>query len=258
MNNFLMVTVMRNIMLTISYDGSSYHGWQSQKNAHTVQDALENAILELTGVKPHITGCSRTDTGVHAKSFVCNFKTESKIPCEKFPLALNTKLPSDIVCHNACDVDAHFNSRFSAQKKCYTYLIQNSKFPDVFMLNRAWHFPYPLDIDEMKKAASAFLGTHDFYGFAASGFTVKTTVRTIYSLDVEKSSDLIKITVIGNGFLYNMVRIIAGTLAHVGCGKINALDMEDIIASRDRRRAGITAPPCGLYLTEVFYDEKEE
>lgn len=249
---------MRNVMLTISYDGSAYHGWQSQKNAHTVQDTLEDAILALTGARPNITGCSRTDTGVHAKNFVCNFKTESSIPAEKFPLALNTKLPADIVCLSAVDVDMRFNARFSAKKKCYTYLIQNSRFPDVFMQNRAWHFPYPLDIDEMKRAARAFLGTHDFYGFAASGFTVKTTVRTIYSLDVEKTGDLIKITVVGNGFLYNMVRIIAGTLAHVGCGKISSGDMADIIASRDRKRAGITASPEGLYLTEVFYDEKEE
>lgn len=246
---------MRNIKLTISYNGTAYHGWQSQKNANTVQDALESAILELTGAKPHITGSSRTDTGVHAKRFVCNFKSETSIPAEKLPLALNTKLPRDIVCHKAEDVDNSFNARFCAKKKCYTYYIVNSRFPDVFYLDRAWHYPYPLDIDAMKKAAEAFLGTHDFIGFAASGFTVKTTVRTIYSLDIEKNDDLIKITVTGNGFLYNMVRIIAGTLAFVGCGKISADDMADIIASCDRTRAGITAPPEGLYLTEVFYDE---
>lgn len=244
---------MRNIKLTIQYDGKDYHGWQSQDNAITVQEVVENAIKELTGTKPKIIGSSRTDTGVHAKRFVCNFKSETTIPCRKLPLAINTKLPRDVVCLAAEDVDMSFHSRYHAKKKTYTYYIQNSQFPDVFRLDYAWHFPYALDIDEMKKAAQAFLGTHDFIGFAASGFTVKTTVRTIYSLDVEKTEDLIKITVTGDGFLYNMVRIIAGTLAFCGCGKLNADDMSDIIASRDRKRAGITAPAAGLYLEEVFY-----
>lgn len=244
---------MRNIKLTISYDGAAYHGWQSQENAVTVQDKVEDAIRELTGVKPKLIGSSRTDTGVHARRFVCNFKSETKIPCDKFPLAMNTKLPEDIVCLEAEDVEGNFHSRYGAKKKTYRYLIQNSRFPDVFLRDYAWHFPYKLDIDEMKKAAEAFLGEHDFIGFAASGFTVKTTVRTIYSLEVEKHGDLIEITVTGDGFLYNMVRIIAGTLAFCGCGKLRASDMPDIIASCDRKRAGITAPSCGLYLEEVYY-----
>ena len=244
---------MRNIKLTLQYDGKSYHGWQTQKNAETVQETAENAIMAVTGARPRLVGCSRTDTGVHAERFVCNFKSETKIPAEKLPLALNTKLPADIVCLMAEDAAPEFNSRFSAKKKCYTYYIQNSRFPDVFRADYAWHFPYKLNIDNMKKAAESFLGEHDFIGFAASGFTVKTTVRTIYSLDVEKNEDLVKITVTGNGFLYNMVRIIAGTLAFVGCGKIRYEDIPDIIASGDRKRAGITAPPQGLFLTEVYY-----
>ncbi len=244
---------MRNIKLTLQYDGTHYHGWQSQKNAVTVQETLEKALSSLTGQKPKLIGCSRTDTGVHATRFVCNFKSETKIPADKLPLAINTKLPEDIICLLAEDAANDFNSRYSAKKKCYTYYIQNSRFPDVFKVNYAWHFPYALDLEKMQKAASAFLGEHDFIGFAASGFTVKTTVRTIYSLDVEKVGDLIKITVVGNGFLYNMVRIIAGTLAFAGCGKIDAEDMADIIASCDRKRAGITAPPQGLFLTEVYY-----
>jgi len=244
---------MRNIKLTIQYDGTHYHGWQSQENAVTVQDVLENAVKEITGVRPKIIGCSRTDTGVHAKMFVCNFKSETVIPNRKLPLALNTKLPRNVVCLSAEDVEDNFHSRYHAKKKTYTYYIQNSQFPDVFKLDYAWHYPYKLDIEEMKKAAVAFLGEHDFIGFAASGFTVKTTVRTIYSLDVEKEDDLVKITVTGNGFLYNMVRIIAGTLAFCGCGKLNAADMPEIIASCDRKRAGITAPSQGLYLTEVYY-----
>lgn len=244
---------MRNIKLTISYDGTAYHGWQSQENAITVQEVLENAIYKLTGARPRVVGCSRTDTGVHAEQFVCNFGTESGIPCEKFPLALNTHLPDDIVCLLAQEAEPDFHSRYMAKKKRYTYYIQNSKFPDVFKVNYAWHYSYPLDIEAMQKASKAFLGEHDFIGFAASGFTVKTTVRTIYDIDVEKNGDLIKISVLGNGFLYNMVRIIAGTLAFVGCGKINADEMADIIDSCDRKRAGITAPPQGLFLTEVFY-----
>lgn len=245
---------MRNIKLTIQYDGTAYHGWQMQKNAPTVQEMLGRAIMELTGSKPVLTGCSRTDAGVHAESFCCNFKSETTIPAERFPLALNTFLPADIVCLNAEDVSKEFNARFSAKGKKYTYYIQNSRFPDVFRKNYAWHFPYKINLDNMKKAAEAFIGEHDFIGFAASGFTVKTTVRTIYSLEISKNEDLIKISVTGNGFLYNMVRIIAGTLCFAGCGKINPDDMADIISSKDRKRAGITAPPQGLFLTEVYYE----
>lgn len=246
---------MRNIKLTIQYDGTNYHGWQMQKNAPTVQETLSSAVSRVTGTKPQITGSSRTDAGVHAKRFVCNFKTQSKVPCERLPLALNTYLPKDIVCLSAEDCDESFNARFSAKKKCYTYYIFNSKLPDAFLCDYSWHFPYKIDIEKMKKAAKAFIGRHDFAGFSASGASVLTTVREIYSLDVEKDGDLIKITVTGNGFLYNMVRIIAGTLAFAGCGKINPDSIPEIIKSCDRKRAGITAPPQGLFLTEVYYDE---
>jgi len=246
---------MRNIKLTLEYDGTKYHGWQSQKNANTVQQTLEYAIEQITGVRPKLVGSSRTDAGVHAKRYVCNFKSETTVPAERLPIALNTHLPKEVVCLDAQDVDMSFDARFSAKKKCYTYYILNSKYRDAFLADYSWHFPYKLDIDKMKKAANAFLGEHDFIGFAASGFTVKTTVREIYSLEIDKTDDLIKITVIGNGFLYNMVRIIAGTLAFVGTGKINADDMEEIIKSKDRKRAGITAPAQGLFLTEVYYDE---
>ena len=246
---------MRNIKLILQYDGTGYHGWQMQKNAPTVQETLSEAVYKVTGAKPQLTGSSRTDAGVHAKRFVCNFKTESGIPCERLPIALNTYLPEDIICLFAEEADADFNARFSAKGKCYTYYILNSKFPDAFRRNYSWHFPYDLNIDNMKKAALAFVGEHDFAGFASSGATTVTTVRTIYSLDVEKDGDLIKITAKGNGFLYNMVRIIAGTLAFVGCGKLDASEIPEIILSCDRSRAGITAPPQGLFLTEVYYDE---
>lgn len=244
---------MKNIKLTIQYDGTNYHGWQIQENAVTVQETLEKALAELLGMPVRVTGCGRTDTGVHARRYVCNFRAENSVPYDKFPLALNTKLPKDIVCLEADEAEDGFDARYMAKKKTYSYYIYNAKLPDAFWRNYSWHFKYNLDIEKMRKAAAAFLGTHDFVGFAASGFTVKTTVRTIYALDIEKKGDIIGIHITGNGFLYNMVRIIAGTLAFVGTGKLLAEDMPGIIASGQRKRAGITAPPEGLFLSEVYY-----
>lgn len=244
---------MHNIKLTLQYDGTAYHGWQTQENAVTVQATVENAIKKLSGARPQLSGCGRTDTGVHAKKYICNFKSETTIPCDKLPYALNSQLPDDIVCTSAEYTDMNFDSRKSAKGKTYTYLIANSKYRNVFYTSRAWHYRYELDIDKMRKAARHFLGTHDFIGFAASGFTVKTTVRTITDIKIDTDGDIIGISVTGNGFLYNMVRIIAGTLVFAGNGKINPDDIPEIIASKERKRAGITAPACGLYLTEVFY-----
>lgn len=244
---------MHNIKLTLQYDGTSYHGWQTQENAVTVQATVENVIKKLTGTKPQLIGCGRTDTGVHAKKYICNFKSETSIPCDKLPYALNSQLPGNIVCTHAEYADRDFDSRKSAKGKTYTYLIANSQYRNVFYTTRAWHYRYKLDIEEMRKAARHFLGTHDFIGFAASGFTVKTTVRTITDIKIDSDGDIISISVTGNGFLYNMVRIIAGTLVFAGNGKIKPEDIPDIIASKERKRAGITAPACGLYLTEVFY-----
>lgn len=244
---------MRNIKLIVQYDGTNYHGWQIQQNAVTVQEVIEKSIQAVTGLRPHVTGCGRTDSGVHADKYVCNFFSDTKIPINKIVGALNSKLPKDIICKDAADMPSDFHAKNSAVKKRYTYRILNSAVNDVFMNKYVWHYKFPLDIDAMKKAALAFVGEHDFIGFASSGFSVKTTVRTIYSLDIKKENDLITIDVTGNGFLYNMVRIIAGTLLFVGCGKINADDMEDIINSCDRNRAGITAPAEGLFLSEVYY-----
>ncbi len=244
---------MHNIKLTLQYDGTAYHGWQTQENAITVQATVENVIKKLTGTKPQLVGCGRTDTGVHAKKYICNFKSETSIPCDKLPYALNSQLPGNIVCTHAEYADRNFDSRKSAKGKTYTYLIANSQYRNVFYTTRAWHYRYKLDIEEMRKAARHFLGTHDFIGFAASGFTVKTTVRTITDIKIDSDGDIISISVTGNGFLYNMVRIIAGTLVFAGNGKIKPEDIPDIIASKERKRAGITAPACGLYLTEVFY-----
>lgn len=244
---------MRNIRLTVRYDGTAYHGWQIQKNAPTVQQTLEEAILSVTGETVRLVGCGRTDSGVHALAYVCNFKTKSALPCERLPHALNSRLPRDIVCIGAAEAEEAFHSKSSAIKKTYCYKISTDPFPDVFLNNRAWQYRYPLDFDAMRRAATHFVGTHDFVGFASSGMTVKTTVRTIYALELEKSGSLITVSVTGNGFLYNMVRIIVGTLVFVGAGKISPDDIPEIIRSGDRARAGITAPAEGLYLAEVFY-----
>jgi tRNA pseudouridine38-40 synthase len=243
-----------NVKLKLQYDGSEYHGWQIQPNGITIQETLINAVEKVTRERVNIIGCGRTDAGVHALNYVCNFKTNSQIPVERIPYALNTYLPNDIRVFDAEAADDSFHAKNSASKKRYVYKILNSEFNDAFLSKYAWHYKYPLKLEDMQTAAKAFLGEHDFIGFASSGFTVKTTVRTIYSLDVTKSDNLLTIDVVGNGFLYNMVRIIAGTLAFVGSGKINPLDMEEIIASKCRERAGITAPPHGLFLKEVYYD----
>lgn len=244
---------MRNIKITLRYDGEKYHGWQIQKNGITVQEVVEGAIQKLFGIRPHVIGCSRTDSGVHAKKYAASFKLDTTIPCDRLPYALNRFLPRDVVCIGAEDVSEDFDAQKSAVGKTYTYCILNTQYQDPFFNSRAWHYRYELDIDKMRKAAQHFVGTHDFIGFAAAGFTVNTTVRTIYSVDILKNGDMIEIKISGNGFLYNMVRIIAGTLIFVGNGKIKPEDIPDIISSKDRTRAGITAPPDGLYLTEVFY-----
>ncbi len=245
---------MRNIKLSLRFAGTRYHGWQIQPNGITVQEIIGDAISFVTGgEKCTVTGCGRTDAGVHASEYAASFKTSSAIPCEKLPAALNSKLPDDIVCTAAEDVSMEFDAARSAKKKRYTYRILNSHIPDPFLFPYTHQIKSPLDLKKMKEAAAYFTGTHDFLGFAASGFTVKTTVRTIYSLDIQKNKDIISIDVTGDGFLYNMVRIIAGTLVGVGCGKINPDEIPDIINSRCRERAGVTLPAKGLCLSEVLY-----
>ncbi|MGE5613257.1 MAG: tRNA pseudouridine(38-40) synthase TruA [Bacillota bacterium] len=258
---------MRNIKLVLEYDGTAYHGWQSQVNAITVQDVLTSAINRLTGEKCSVTGSSRTDTGVHALAFVCNFFTASSIPADKFAFALNTLLPEDIVVKSSQEVPPDFHSQFSAKGKKYIYLVYNSAFPPALLRRRAYHVYYPLNINAMREAAGHFLGTHNFSAFSASGGPRKTMVRTITEAEVDimepfgkfpvsscPEGMLIGFSVTGSGFLYNMVRIMAGTLVEVGFGKLKPGDIPEIIASRDRRKAGRTAPAHGLYLAGVYYD----
>lgn len=246
---------MRNIKLIIEYDGTAYHGWQSQSNAITVQDIVTKAVNGLTGEKCSLTGSSRTDTGVHAFGQVCNFYTNSGIPSEKFAFALNTILPDDIVIKHSQEVPEDFHARFSARGKTYRYLIYNSTFPSALLRNRAYHVFYHLDIESMQKAASYIVGTNDFAAFCASGGSTKTTVRTITGATVNKCEETVEFLVTGDGFLYNMVRILAGTLIDIGIGKIKPDDISGIIKGRDRRRAGRTASAHGLYLVEVYYDD---
>ncbi len=241
---------MKNIKLTVEYDGTSYHGWQIQDNALTVQKVIGDAVLMLTGEACEIIGCSRTDTGVHACAHVSNFFTHSKIPPERFAYALNTKLPEDVVIKRSEEVVPEFHSRFWAKGKRYRY---NSLYPSALMRNRAYHVLKPLDTDLMRKAASRFLGKHDFSAFRASGSDTFTSERTITDVLIEQNGETISFEVQGDGFLYNMVRIMAGTLVEVGYGRIPADSVQEIILSKNRKLAGRTAPAHGLYLEQVFY-----
>ena len=241
-------------MFKIAFDGSAFHGWQQQDNAETVQGELKKAWQSLTGEEPNIIGCSRTDAGVHANEYYFNVRTESTIPAESFPVALaSARLPKEIAIYACQEVDYDFNARFDCVKKEYEYVIENTAVPSPFMYKRACNHKYKMDVDLMNKAAQHFVGTYDFSAFCAADAQVKSKVRTIYSASVVREGDFVKFRVCGNGFLYNMVRIMAGTLLYVSNGRINADDIPQIIESGDRTKAGITAIPDGLYLNKVYY-----
>lgn len=244
---------MRNIKLTIEYDGTSYGGWQKQKNNRTIQQCIEEAIKLLTGEEVELIGSSRTDAGVHAKGMVANFITNSKIPADKFREAINTKLPDDIGIIKSEEVDKNFHSRYDSKGKTYCYTLVN-RYEKV-CLGRSYVYQVrdELNYNLMKDAAKYFLGKHDFKAFKTNGSSVKTSVRTINGLELELKGDVIKIFVSADGFLYNMVRIIVGTLIEVGKGKIKPEDIESIIRNGDRSKAGPCVPPNGLVLEKVFY-----
>ncbi len=243
----------RNIKLIIEYDGTNYNGWQSQMNGTAIQDIVEGALFQLTGEKVKLTGSGRTDSGVHAYGQVANFFSTSSIPAEKFSFALNTILPKDIIIKKSLEVGSEFHARFSAKGKKYRYLIYNSTHPSALLRNRTFHVFYNLNIAAMKEASSHFIGTYNFEGFMAKGSQIKNTVRTIRETSLVKRDEIIQIEITGDGFLYNMVRIIVGTLIDVGIGRIKTQDISNIIRSCDRKLAGRTAPPQGLYLVEVYY-----
>lgn len=244
---------MKNIKLTIQYDGTNYCGWQKQKNCPSIQEEIEKAIFKVTGEKVNLIGAGRTDKGVHAQGQVANFMTTSSIPADRFKYALNSKLPSDIKIIESQLVDKSFHSRYDALGKKYAYIIFNREILNPLYRNYSYHIPYGLDYEKMKIAAEYFKGTHDFSAFMASNSSVKNTVRTIYDIDLKKDGELIYISIKGNGFLYNMVRIIVGTLVEVGSGKLSPHSIASIIESKNRQKAGHTAPAKGLYLVEVYY-----
>ncbi len=248
---------MRRIHLIVEYDGTNYAGWQRQSNAMTVQEKLERAVLRLTGEEVCVSGASRTDAGVHALGQSAHFDTQSRIPADKFSFALNTMLPPDIRVVRSEEVSMAFHARFSGRGKRYRYLIHAA--PHAGALNRLTHAHviYPLDVEKMRAEAQSLVGTHDFAAFAASGSVVKDTVRTIWRADVERQGAEICLIVEGNGFLYNMVRIIAGTLIGVGSGKLAPGAIKRAIESGSRLDLGITAPAHGLTLMEVFYEPHE-
>ncbi len=246
---------MRNIALQLMYVGTAYHGWQIQKNAVSVEETLEKALAKVVEHPVKCTGAGRTDAGVHARTYIANFRTSSTIPCDRLPLAVNTRLPDDIVVTRAVEVSDDFNAIGSCRKKEYTYRIYNTRIRNAFFVDRAWFYPKKLDERVMQRAADCFVGTHDFAAVKSVGTDVKTTVRTVYYFDIERQGDIIDCRVCANGFLYNMVRAMVGTVIYAAEGKFPPEAVSDILEGKRRTDAGPTAPPGGLYMTKLWYDE---
>lgn len=241
------------VALLIEYDGIEYCGWQRQNNGISVQQTVEEVLKILTKTEITLFGAGRTDAGVHAKGQVAHFDTNSSVPPERYAIAMNSLLPKDIRIRKSWQEKESFHARFSARGKHYKYVICNAAHNIAIGSRYCMHYPLPLDIEKMRSAAQHIIGEHDFEAFSSAGRQTKTTVRIIDSIEISKKGDFIEIDVKGNGFLYNMVRIIAGTLIYVGEGKIAASEIPQIIKSKNRKRAGITARPEGLFLWEVYY-----
>lgn len=245
---------MRNIALRLAYDGTRYHGWQVQKKDITVAESLEKALTKVCEHPIKVVGCGRTDSGVHALRYCANFKTDCKIPTDRVPLAVNALLPYDIAALDAVEAPADFNAILSCIQKEYVYRLYNSRIRDPFLANRSCFYPSALDFDRMKMAAVFFEGTHDFRAVRSLGTETKTTVRTIYWCRMEKQDDIISLHICANGFLYNMVRAIMGTIVYAGLGKLEPADIPRLLADGDRRLTGPTMPPQGLYMSRVWYE----
>ena len=245
----------RNIALKLMYVGTAYHGWQVQKNAVTVEETLEKALSTVVCHPVKCTGAGRTDAGVHAETYISNFRTTSRSPCDRIPLAVNTRLPDDIVVVKATEVPEDFNAIGSCIKKEYTYRIYNSRLGNAFYVNRAWFYPKHLDEAVMQRAADCFVGTHDFSAVRAVGTDVRSPIRTVYYFDISRTGDLIECKVCANGFLYNMVRAMVGTCVYAAEGKFAPEEVSAILESKNRTAAGPTVPPGGLYMTKLWYDE---
>jgi len=239
--------------MTIAYRGTRYHGFQRQPNAVTVQGELEKQLSRVLNGQTAVYGCSRTDTGVHANQFVLHFHTEREIRCKNLVRAMNGWLPPDISVLSAEDVHADFHARFDCKGKEYLYRIHNHESKNPFLTDLAFHYRRPMDIEKMRHAAQAVIGTHDFHSFCAQATEEDRCIRTIYDVSVEKQADTVEILVSGDGFLYNMVRIFVGTLLDINEGKLSPDAMPEILAAKDRLAAGRTAMAHGLYLNRVFY-----
>lgn len=243
------------VKMIVAYDGTNYSGWQIQPNGVTIEQKLNEALTALLGEDIRVTGASRTDAGVHSLGNVCVFDTNTRMPAEKISFALNQRLPEDIVVQDSCGVDPDFHPRFSKSRKTYEYRILNRRFPLPTRRLDTYFYHYPLDVMRMQEAAEHLIGEHDFKSFCAANAQSRTSVRTIYDCLVTKNDDIITIRVTGNGFLYNMVRIIAGTLIKVGAGEIAPSDMNRILAACDRSAAGPTAPAHGLTMMGLVYEK---
>lgn len=243
------------VKMVVAYDGTNYCGWQIQPNGVTIEQKLNEALTDLLQEPIKVTGASRTDAGVHSLGNVCIFDTNTRMPAEKISYALNTRLPEDIVVQDSCQVPESFHPRFSKSRKTYEYRILNQKFRNPTRRLDTHFYYYDLDVEAMQRAAAYLVGEHDFKSFASTGGQAETSIRTIYSLDVEKRDSIITIRVKGNGFLYNMVRIIAGTLIKVGAGEILPEEIPVILEAKDRSAAGPTAPAKGLTMIGLEYEE---
>lgn len=243
---------MRNLLINISFCGTNYHGFQIQKNKVTVQEQIQCALKKLLGYLPPIKGCSRTDSKVHAKEYFINFKTNSDIASRNILNGLNRYLPNDIVVNSIKEVNSDFHARYSSKGKVYEYIVLNSELRDPFLTDRVWHFKYKIDFCKLKENIKQFEGTYDFSSFCSSKSDIDDKTRTIYKAQVEKNGEFIIFTIIGNGFLHNMVRIMVGTLIEIS-NNTRQMTIDEIIKSKDRKKAGKTAPPQGLYLKKVLY-----
>ncbi len=248
---------MNRYLLKLSFDGSGYHGWQVQPNGLSVQEQLQHSLEKLLNSRPNITGCSRTDAGVHARTFFCHFDCALDIPPDGLVKGLNSVMPKDIRALACRIVPGRFHCRYHALGKQYLYEMDTAPVQSPFRWRYAYHCPRPLNVDAMNQFCAHLIGTHDFYGFSASGRSVDNTVRTVSDCSVQKCDDKIVLSITADGFLYNMVRIVAGTALACGFGQINPDDTPDILMSLDRSRAGQTLPPNGLYLNKVYYENTD-
>lgn len=244
---------MRNIKIVIEYDGKNFNGWQKQPDKLNIQGEIERAIFEVTGEEVELIASGRTDAGVHSLGQTANFKMENEMPIEKIPLAINSRLKKSIRVKSAEEVEERFHSRYNCKGKKYKYVINNAPIESALYRDLELHISQKLDIQKMREAIKYFVGEHDFSAFKASGTSSKNSIREIYNAEIIEDGERIKIELTGSGFLYNMVRIISGTLVEVGLGKLEPNKIPEIIESKDRKNAGITLPPQGLYLVEVYY-----